>query len=146
MPADTPSTETPTITDKAATPVVVPSTPDTLPGVDDATQAHLDAIEVDLRGTVRATWQITDDPDEYEQAQWVEVSDLPSIISAWATAALPHLTAAKDNEIASLRAKLDTAYQIIGEQALIDMEEPIPPFGSPERAAREAALRGEQGE
>jgi hypothetical protein len=47
-------------------------------------------------------------------------------------------------ENAALKAKPDAAYQHIGEQALIDMDEPIPPYGSTERDTRVAALRGEQ--
>jgi hypothetical protein len=83
----------PTITDKTAdSPVVVPTTPGPLPGVDAATNAKLDAIEVDLRGGyVRSGENIAEDPDEYRDEQFVNVADLPSIIHAWALAALPHL-------------------------------------------------------
>ncbi|MEU4804382.1 hypothetical protein [Actinosynnema sp. NPDC023587] len=46
-------------------------------------------------------------------------------------------------EITALREKLDQAHQVLGENLLVDMEPPVPPYGSPERAAR-VALRGDR--
>jgi hypothetical protein len=106
----------PTITDKPVTATVVePTTPGPLPGVDPATMAKLDAIEVDLRGGyVRSGEHIAEDPDEFRDEQFVNVADLPSIIRAWALAAVPHLadqpatTGDQDEVTARLRQRLRT--------------------------------------
>lgn len=82
--------------------VVEPTTPGPIPGVDPTTKAKLDAIEVDLRGGyVRSGEHIAEDPDEFRHEQFVNVADLPSIIHAWASAALPVLNTARPRLIVS---------------------------------------------
>lgn len=88
--------------------------------------------------------------DEEHADLVAEVRQKDADLEEWRTGVL-RLSASRDSETAELRAeiealkaKLNDAYQHIGEQALIDMEEPIPPYGSPERDARVQALRGEQ--
>ena len=94
----TPHTDIP---EKAAAVAVEPTTPGPLPGIDSATNTRLDAIEVDLRGGyVRTGEHIAEDPDEYRDEQFVNVADLPSIIQAWASAALPIVLASRDSETA----------------------------------------------
>lgn len=146
----TPHTDIP---EKAA-PVVVPADDAPWPGISPETAAALDAIDVDLRGGYTMSGEaIAEDTKEFADTRFVLLADLPAIIRAWGSAALPIVLASRDSETAELRAeiealkaKLNEAYQHIGEQALIDMEEPIPPYGSPERDARVQALRGGQGE
>lgn len=86
--------------DATASKVVVPTTPGPIPGVAPTAKAKLDAIEVDLRGGyVRSGEHIAEDPDEYRDEQFVNVADLPSIIHAWASAALPVLNTTTDEAV-----------------------------------------------
>ena len=93
---------------KAVTaPVVTPSEDAQWSDLGPATAAALDAIEVDLRGGFTLSGEaIIDDPAEYADIQFVRLADIPAIIRAWASAALPYLHAPDDETTEAVAAEL----------------------------------------